>query len=158
MIDPIRCCAEINLYDNSLVSTLQCTLQCMRHTQKCITGTQTSKPGGWKHTTAFHKSSEMNRHQELEHFRQYWCYENLSVVGNKGGRWTLWNRDDIGLSPANRKTTQTNKQLKHYTNSRGQNTLSQLSFFLRKTAYISCSLKKKRKHTQWVRAPIRVQV
>ena len=56
----------------SCMPTLQCTLQCMRHTQKCITVTQTcplSKLGGWKHTTAFHKSSEANRHQALKHLR-----------------------------------------------------------------------------------------
>ena len=34
------------------------------------------------------------------------CYGNWSVVGNRGGRWTLWNRGDIGLSPASRETTQ----------------------------------------------------
>ena len=91
-------------------------------TQKCITGTQTfpiSKLGGWKHTTAFHKSSEANRHQALKHLRQYRCYGNLSVVGNRGGRWTLWNRLDIGLSPASRETTQANKPPKHYTKTGG---------------------------------------
>ena len=144
MVDPMKSYAEINLYDLSLLPTVQCTLQCMRRTQKCITGKQTfpiSKLGGWKHTTAFHKSSEESRHQALKHLWQYWCHGNRSVVGNRGGRWTLWNRDDIGLSPASRETTQTNKPPIHYTMSRGQN--------------ISCSLKKKRKHTQWVRAPIR---
>ena len=69
---------------------------------------------------------------------------NRSVVGNRGGWWTLSNRGDIGLSLASRETAQTNKPLKHYTKTGGQN--------------ISSSLKKKRKHTQWVRAPIRVQV
>ena len=57
MIDPIKCCAEINLHDPSLLPTLQCTLRCMGHKQKCITGIQTlpiGKLGGWKHTTAFH--------------------------------------------------------------------------------------------------------
>ena len=56
MVDPIKGCTEINLYDPSLMPTLQCTLQCMQHTQKCITGTLTfpmSKLGGWKHTTAY---------------------------------------------------------------------------------------------------------
>ena len=70
MVDPIKGCAEINLYDPSLLPTLQCTLQCMRHAQKSIIGTQTfpvSKLGGWKHTTAFHKSSQANRHQVLKH-------------------------------------------------------------------------------------------
>ena len=58
----------------SLLSTLQCTLQCMGHAQKCITGTQIfpiSKLGGWTDTTAFHKSSQTNRHQVLKHLRQY---------------------------------------------------------------------------------------
>ena len=72
MVDPIKGCAEINLYDPSLLLTLQCTLQWMRHAQKFIIGTQTfpiSKLDGWKHTTAFHKSSEANRHQALNHLR-----------------------------------------------------------------------------------------
>ena len=109
MVDPVKGSAEINLKDPSLLPTLQCTLQCMRHAQKCITGSQTfpiSKLGGWKHTTAFHKSSEANRHQALKLLRQYRCYGNRSVVGNRGGRWTLWNRGDIGLSPASRETAQ----------------------------------------------------
>ena len=38
MVDIIKGCAEINLYDPSVVPTLLCTLQCMRHAQKCITG------------------------------------------------------------------------------------------------------------------------
>ena len=41
MVDPIKGCAEINLNDPSLLPTLKCTLQCMRPTLKCITGTQT---------------------------------------------------------------------------------------------------------------------
>ena len=72
MVDPIKGCAAINLYDRSLLPTLQCTLQCMRHAQKCITGTQTfpiSKLGVWKPTTAFHKSSKADRHQALKHLR-----------------------------------------------------------------------------------------
>ena len=118
MVDPIKGCAEISLYDPSLLPPLQCTLQCTRHAQKCITGTQTfpiSKLGGWKHTTTFHKSSETNRHQTLKHLRQHRCYGNRSVVGNRGGRWTLWNRSDIGMSPASRETTSTNKPPKHFT-------------------------------------------
>ena len=70
MVDPIKSCTEVNLHDPSLLPILQCTLQCMGHTQECITGTQTfpiSKLGGWKDTTAFHKSSKTNRHQALKH-------------------------------------------------------------------------------------------
>ena len=52
------------------------------------------------------------------------------------------NRGDIGLSPASRETTETNKPPIHYIKMGGQN--------------ISSSFKKERKHTQWVRAPIRV--
>ena len=55
-----------------------------------------------------------------------------------GGPFRI-NRGDIGLSPAIQETTQTDKQPEHYTKTGGQNT--------------SSSLKKKRKHTQWVRAP-----
>ena len=64
---------QINLHDPSLLPTLQCTLQCMGHARKCITGTPTSpirKMGGWKHTIAFHKTSNMFRHQALKHLRQ----------------------------------------------------------------------------------------
>ena len=89
----------------------------MWYAQKCIKGTQTfpiSKLGGWKHTTAFHKSTEANRHQTLNHLRQYICSGNRSVIGNRGGRGTLWNNGDIGLSPASWETTQTNKPPKHY--------------------------------------------
>ena len=51
------------------------------------------KQTGWlKHTTAFHKSSEAIRHQALKHLGQYRCCENRSVIGNRGGWWTLWNR------------------------------------------------------------------
>ena len=60
MVHHIKGCAKINLYDPSLLSTIQCTLQCMGHVQKCITATKTfpiSKMGGWKHSTAFQKSS-----------------------------------------------------------------------------------------------------
>ena len=42
----------------------------MGHARKCITGTQTlliSKLCGWKHTTAFYKSSKMNQHHALKH-------------------------------------------------------------------------------------------
>ena len=107
----------INLHDPGLLPTLQCTLQCMGHARKCTKGTQTfpiSKLGGWKPTTAFHKSSKTNRHQELKHLRQYWWYRNRSVIGNRGGWWTFLNLGDIDLSPASLETTETNKRPKHY--------------------------------------------
>ena len=72
MVDPIKDCTEINLHNPSLVPTIQCTLQCMGHAQKCITGTQIfplSKLCSWKHTTVFHKSSKTNQHQVLKHLR-----------------------------------------------------------------------------------------
>ena len=106
-----------SLCDTSLLPTFQCTLQCMGHAQKCMTDTQTfpiSKLGGWKHTSMFHKSFKTNRQQTLKHLRQYWCYGNRSVIGHRGGWWTLWYADDIGLPPASRETTQTNKAPKHY--------------------------------------------
>ena len=34
MVDPIKSCAEINLHNPSLMPTLQCIFQCMRHTRK----------------------------------------------------------------------------------------------------------------------------
>ena len=147
MVNPIKGCTEINLHDPSLLSTLQCTLQCMGHSQKCITGTQLfpiSKLCGWKHTIAFHKSSKMNRHQTLKHLRQYWCYGNPSVISNRGGRWTFRNWSDIGLSPARRETTQTNIPPKHYTKTGGITSAD----LLRKRGNI----------TQCVSATVRVQV
>ena len=54
MVDPIKGCTEINLHYPSFLPTLQCTLQCMGHAPKCVTGTQTfliSKLSGWRHTT-----------------------------------------------------------------------------------------------------------
>ena len=102
----------INFYhDPSLLPTLQC----VGHAQKCITGTQTfpiSKLGGWKHTTAFHKLFKTNRHQVLKHLRQYWCYGQWSISGNRRGRRTFRNRGDVGLSPASREITKTNKPQK----------------------------------------------
>ena len=114
MVDPIKGCSEINLHDPSLLPTLQFTLHWMGH----ITGTQNfpiSKLGCWKHTTAFHKSSKSNRLQTLKHLRQYWCYGNRSVIRNRGLQWTLRNWGDIGLSPASRETTKTNKHPEHCT-------------------------------------------
>ena len=70
MVDPIKVCTEVNLHDPSLLPTLQCTLQCMGH--PCQSRTfPLNKLGGWKHTTAVHKSSKTNRHQALKHLRQY---------------------------------------------------------------------------------------
>ena len=70
-------------------------------------------------------------------------FGNLSVIGNRGEQWTFRNWADTGLSPASWETTQTIKPPKHYTKTGGHN--------------IS-SLKKKRKHTEWVNATVRVQV
>ena len=86
MVDPIKGCAEINLYDPILLPTLQCTLQCMRHAQKCITGTQAfpiSKLGGWKHTTALNKSSEVNLHQGRLFMRRLGIPKNIPLSGTK---------------------------------------------------------------------------
>ena len=83
--------------------------------------------GGWKHTTAFHKSSETNRHQALKHLRQHWCYGNRSVIGNRGGWWTIRNTGDISLPPISCETSQTNKSPKHYTQTGGRNISSSLN-------------------------------
>ena len=97
-----------------------------------LAGTQTipiSELGGWKHTTALNKSYKTNRHQAFKHLRQHWCYGNWSVIflgGNRGGRRTFRNWGDIGLSPASRETTQTNKPPKHYTKTGGHNISSSL--------------------------------
>ena len=126
----------------------------MGHARKCITGTQTfliSKLGGWKHTLTVTPLHSINsprwtdtRHSNtIEWLTQYWCYGYWSVIGNRGGLWTFWNRGDIGPCPASCKTTKTNNPPKHLTKMGGQN--------------ISSSLKKKWTHTQWVGAPIMVQ-
>ena len=147
MVNPIKGCTEINLHDYCLLPTLQCTLQCMGHAQNCITVTKSfpiSKLGGWQHAIAFHKSSKTNRYQVLKHLWQRWCYGNRSVIGNRGGRWTLRNWGDIDLSPAMwklpRRTSRRNPTLRCM----GDHN-------------ISSSLKKMRKRTQWVSATIRVQ-
>ena len=36
MVDPIKCSAEINLYDPSLLPTLQCTFQCLGQAQYAL--------------------------------------------------------------------------------------------------------------------------
>ena len=51
----------------------------------------------------------------LKYLRQYWCYGNLSVISNRGGWWTFQNLCDIGLFPASKEITETNKPRKHYT-------------------------------------------
>ena len=107
MVDPIKGYTEINLQHTYLLSTLQCTFQCMGHTKKCITGTQIlplSKLGGWKDITEFHKSSETNRHHTDAHTPQTipMLWES---VGNwqQRGLWTFRNSGDIGFSLASRK-------------------------------------------------------
>ena len=80
--------------------------------------------GGWKDTTAFHKSSKTNRHQVLKHLRQYRCYGNWSVVGNRGGRWTLFFGIGVTLAclqQAGKLPRRTNKPPKHNTKTGGQN-------------------------------------
>ena len=102
--------ALVNLYFSKLS---RLTLQFMGHAQNYITCTQTftlTKLVGCKHTTTFHETSEMNRDQMLKHLGQYSCYVNMSVIGNRGGRWTFRNWDDISLSPASRANTQTNSR------------------------------------------------
>ena len=76
--------------------------------------------------------------QAVKRLRQYWSYGNRPVIANRAGQWTFWNWGNIGLSPAWQEPTEINKTPKHYTMMGGHN--------------ISSSLKKKRKHTQWVSA------
>ena len=88
MIDLIKGCTEIDLHNPDLLPTLQCTL-CIGHTQKSFTGAEfflIKKLGGWKHITAFHKSSVTNWHQTLKHLGQYRCYGSLLVIDDRGGR------------------------------------------------------------------------
>ena len=72
----------------------------------------------------------MNRHHTLNHRRQHWCCGNRLVISDWGGRWTFWNWGDIGLSPASKKSIQTKKLHKHWSETGFQN--------------ISTSLEKKR--------------
>ena len=123
MVDLIKGCAEINQQDPSLLHTIQCTLQCMVHAQQFITGTQAfpiRKLGGWKHTTAFHKSSETNWHQTL--------------IEEDDGPFGIV----VTLACLPRRSSHRNTTLRW-----GQN----ISF-----------LRKKKKHTQWASASIRVQI
>ena len=63
MGNPIKGCTEINLHNSRLLPTLQCTLQCMGHAQKCIWYPEIpiSKLGG-----AFYKSSNTSIMQILK--------------------------------------------------------------------------------------------
>ena len=93
----------------------------LHYIQRCIHGTHPIRITGtlpdlsskkirlWNHTTKLYNSSEMNRHQMLEH----WCYGNQSVIGSRGGRWTFQNWGEIGLSPATMETPETKKPPKH---------------------------------------------
>ena len=149
MAYPVKGCAEVNLHNPGLLPTLQCTLKFMRHTQECIAGTLPfliRKLGGWKHTTAFHESYKTKRHRAPNppNTVRPICSGNPSVVCNRGGRWTLRNWSDIGLSPANMEATQTKKPPKHCTEMGSQN--------------ISSSLQIKRIHAHEVRATTGVKV
>ena len=119
MVDPINGCTEVNLHDPSLLPTLQCTLQCLEHSQKCITGTPTfsvHKLGGRKHTTAFHKSSKTNRHQacsntldntDLMELVGNWRQKRTVDLSEFGQHWP------VSSKPGNYPGTK--KPPKHYT-------------------------------------------
>ena len=144
MVDSIKGCTEINLHDPSLLPTLKFTLQCMGHAQKCITGTQTFpiiKLDGWKCTNAFQKSSPDTQ-------TPWTILMLLKSVGNwKRRRTSSGGPFGIRVTFAylqSWETTQTNKLPKYYIKTGGDN--------------VSSSLKKMRKHSQWVSATIREQV
>ena len=89
MVDPIKGCAGINLYDPSLLPTLQCISK-VHHRYPDLSDKQL---GGWKHTTAFHKSSEAIRHQEFKHLRVPGVLNHggISPVGGNGrAPWGEW--------------------------------------------------------------------
>ena len=95
MVDPIKNCTEI-IQQSSMYN---CSVW---ETHKVNRGTQSfliSKLGGWKHTTACHKSSKTNRHHSLEYFRQYCCYVNRSVIRKRGRRWTFRWTQQAGKLP-----------------------------------------------------------
>ena len=47
MVHPIKGCTEISLHDPSLLPTLQSTLQCMGHAQKCIIVPRPFQSANW---------------------------------------------------------------------------------------------------------------
>ena len=91
MVDPINGCADINMHGSCLLLTLQYTLLCIGHAQKCITGTQTfpiSKLGGWKHTSTSLRSTNRPRRRDAKPSNTldnvYWFYGNRSVEEDRG--------------------------------------------------------------------------
>ena len=138
MVDLIKGCTEINLHDSSSLPTLQCTLQCMANAQKYFTGTQpfpktilvvespplcsTNRP----RRTDTRCSNTLDNTDVMEVGRL--LATEQYVPADTFQKW-----GDIGRSLANRETTQTNKQAKHYTETGANN--------------ICSSLRKKRKHT-----------
>ena len=85
MVDPVKTRTEIDLNHSSLLPHLQSTLLGVCHTQKGITSAKIfpiSELGGWKHTSAFHKTHKMNWRQKLKYLRQCRCSENWSVIGD----------------------------------------------------------------------------
>ena len=103
MVDPINGCTEINLNDPCLLPTLHCTLQCMGHAQKSITGIQTFPIRNLVvGSTPLHS---INRPRRTD-TRLSNTLDNTDVkeIGRKlateeeGGSPQCWG--DIGLSPA----------------------------------------------------------
>ena len=145
MVDPIKGCAEINQHDPSPMATLQCTLQCMHGTRTKVHHryTQTFPISNW---VVGSKPLRYLNLPRLTDTRRLNTLDNTDVmeIGCK-----LATEEDGGpfgicvtlafLQQLRQETTQTYKPPKHYTKTRVQN--------------ISSSLKKKRKHTQWVSAP-----
>ena len=81
MADPIKDCTDVNLLNSSLLPISPTHFAVYGPTQKRTTGTKTfpiSKLDGWKHITAFHKSSET-----FEHPREHWCNMDLYELSAK---------------------------------------------------------------------------
>ena len=135
---------QILLWNHSerMLLILQCTFQCMGHTQKCITGAQTFRRRNFV-LGAHHKWSETNWLQTPNHLILYWCYGNWLVLIKKGRRWAFRNWGGIGVSPASLELL--------------KRTIRQI-ITLRRGGGISSSVKKKRKRTHLISATIRFQV
>ena len=106
LVDPVNGSNDLNLHYPCLQTTLQFSLQCKRHAQKCSTGTQTFLISDL--VVGSTKLCSMNRPRRT-YTRHFSTLDNTDVFSNSGRRRTFRNWSDIDLSPASRETTQTNK-------------------------------------------------
>ena len=77
MVDPIKGCTEINLHDPSLLPTLQSTLQCMGHAQKCITVPRPFQSANWVVVSTPLRSINLSRQADT---RRSNTFDNTDVL------------------------------------------------------------------------------